>query len=181
VPRFCAYCGSAVRLLAPVVCPACGAAHWLKASRGGAALVSHEGRLLLVRRAHQPWLGYWCAPAGFCDGPEHPADTAVRETLEEAGVTIRVTGYLGHWVNEYLPGEEGGVEPQHAAVSYYNAVPTEGAAPAPDPREVSEVRWFDVDDLPTELAPPATFPAVLAAWREAARAGRLETPLPDLP
>ena len=35
---------------------------------------------------------------------------------------------------------------------------------------------FDV----AELAPPTTFPGVMAAWREAVRADRLETPLPDL-
>ena len=180
MPRFCAYCGGAIGVRAPVVCPSCGAEHWLQASRGGAALVVHAGRLLLVRRAQQPWLGDWCAPAGFCDGPEHPADTAVRETREEAGLRVRITGYLGHWVSEYLPGDEEGVEPQYAAVSYYHAVPVDAVEPAADLHEISEARWFGIDEIPPGLAPPETFPVVLAAWREAARAGRLAAPLPDL-
>ncbi len=123
MPRYCSSCGASIGRVAPVACQACGAEHWLKASRAGAALVVHDGRLLLTQRALEPWLGLWCAPSGFCDGPEHSAATAVRETREEVGLHVRVTGYLGHWVDEYLPGGEGGVEPQYCAVSYYHAVP----------------------------------------------------------
>jgi ADP-ribose pyrophosphatase YjhB (NUDIX family) len=177
MPRFCAYCGAAIGLRAPVACPSCGSEHWLKASRAGAALVVHEGRLLLTRRAHEPWRDRWCAPSGFCDGPEHPAATAERETLEEVGLRVRAIGYLGHWIDEYLPGGEGGVEPQWCAVSYYHAVPMNGLELQHDPAEVAEVGWFLPDELPPELAPPRNGPRIYAAWREAFRAGRLETPL----
>lgn len=27
---------------------------------------------MLVRRAHEPWNGLWCAPSGFCEHDEHP-------------------------------------------------------------------------------------------------------------
>jgi 8-oxo-dGTP diphosphatase len=179
VPRFCPSCGAAIGLQAPVACPGCGREHWLGASRAGAALVAHEGRLLLTRRAHEPWLGLWCAPSGFCDGPEHPAVTAERETLEEVGLRVRVTGYLGHWVDEYLPGDEDGVEPEYCAVSYYHAVPVEPVELRGDPAEVGEMRWFAPDELPAALAPPLNGPRIYAAWREAFRGGQLETPLPD--
>ena len=100
MPRFCSACGAPIAEIAPVACASCGAEHWLTASRAAAALVVHEGRLLLTRRALEPWFGLWCAPSGFCDGPEHPATTAERETLEEVGLRVHVTGYLGHWVDE---------------------------------------------------------------------------------
>ena len=173
-------CGASLGARGPVVCRVCGAEHWLKASRAGAALVVHDGRVLLTRRGHDPWRGRWCAPSGFCDGPEHPAATAERETLEEVGLRIRLTGYLGHWVDEYLPGGEDGVEPQWCAVSYYHAVPAGGLELERDPAEVSETEWFAPDELPDELAPPLNGPRIFAAWAEAFRAGRLETPLPDL-
>jgi 8-oxo-dGTP diphosphatase len=180
MPRFCSRCGAPVGVRAPVACPACGAEHWLNASRAGAALVVHDGRLLLTRRAHEPWLGRWCVPSGFCDGPEHPAATAERETFEEVGLRIHVTGYLGHWVDEYLPGGEDGVEPQWCAVSYYHAVPAGEVELRLQPGEVGEAGWFPANALPDELAPPLNGPRILAAWQEALRAGRLETPLPDL-
>lgn len=179
MPRFCSSCGAAVGGRAPVACPACGAQHWSKASRSGAALVVHGGRLLLTQRAHEPWRGLWCAPSGFCDGPEHPAATAERETFEEVGLRVRVTGYLGHWVDEYRPGGEDGAEPEWCAVSYYHAVPLGGLDLHYQDVEVSAAVWFRPDELPSELAPPANASRIYSAWLDAFCAGRLETRLPD--
>jgi ADP-ribose pyrophosphatase YjhB (NUDIX family) len=180
VPRFCKYCGAAIGLQAPTTCPSCGREHWLNASRAGAALVVHDGRLLLTRRALEPWRGRWCAPSGFCEGPEHPAATAERETFEEVGLRVRLVGYLGHWVDEYLPGGHDGAEPQYCAVSYYHAVPLDGLELRYQQGEVSEAQWFGADELPSELAPPRNGPEIFAAWREAFLAGRLESSLPDV-
>jgi ADP-ribose pyrophosphatase YjhB (NUDIX family) len=180
MPRFCSACGAPIGATAPVACPSCGVEHWLTASRASAALVVHDGRLLLTQRALEPWLGLWCSPSGFCDGPEHPVATAERETLEEVGLRVRVIGYLGHWVDEYVPGREGGVEPQWCAVSYYHAVPVEMSELRFQENEVSDAGWFRPDELPGELAPEVNGQRIYAAWREAFRAGRLETPIPDL-
>ena len=139
----------------------------------------HEGKLLLTRRAIEPWRGRWCVPSGFCDGGEHPIDAAERESLEEAGVRVRVIGYLGHWIDEYLPGTADGDDTQYCAVSYYHAVPLETPRAERDELEVREVAWFDPDELPAELAPPGNGAAIYAAWRTAFAAGHLETPLPD--
>ena len=163
-----------------MACPSCGREHWLNASPAGAALVVADGRLLLTRRALEPWRGLWCAPSGFCEGHEHPADAAVRESLEEVGLRVRVVGYLGHWIDEYLPGGDGGVEPQYCAVSYYHAVPVDGAELALDSAEVADARWFAADELPDALAPAVNGGRIFGAWRDAFRAGRLEAPLPDL-
>ena len=179
MPRVCANCGAEIGTCAPVICTAWGKEHWLTASRAAAALVVNDGCLLLTQRAHEPWRGRWCAPSGFCDGPEHPAATAERETLEEVGLRVRLIGYLGHWVDEYVPGGDGGVEPQWCAVSYYHAVPVGDLEVRFDPHEVSEAEWFSPDELPIELAPPVNGPRIYAAWLEAFRGGRLETPLPD--
>lgn len=179
MPRFCSACGGAIGAHAPVACPVCGHEHWSNASPGGTALVVHDGRLLLVRRAHDPWRGLWCAPGGFCDGPEHPATAAERETLEETGLRVRVVGYLGVWVYEYLPGSADGVDPRYCAVSYYHAAPVQEVELACDPAEVAEARWFAPDELPAELAPPESAPRIYGAWREAIAAGRRATPLPD--
>ena len=132
-------------------------------------MVVRDGRLLLVRRAHDPWRGLWCAPGGFCEPDEHPADAAARETLEEAGLAVRITGYLGIWVSRY--------DGDWISVAYYHAVP-EGHVGAPG-AEVDDLRWFAPSELPTGVAPPGTFERVLAAWSRAAAEGRTETPLDD--
>lgn len=129
--------------------------------------------MLLVQRAYigSPWHGAWCAPGGFCEVGEHPIETAEREVLEETGLRVTVTGYIGVWVDEYAdePGQAGA---DVINVAYYSAVPTRGAQADFDPTEVSEVCWFAWEELPRELAPPGTLAAVL----DAVRAG---TPMPD--
>jgi 8-oxo-dGTP diphosphatase len=179
MPRFCSACGASVGVRAPTACPACGSPHWLNASPAAGTLVVDGGRLLLTRRAIEPWRGMWCAPSGFCDGPEHPAPCAEREAFEETGVRARVVGYLGHWIDEYAPGAADGTDPQYCAVSYYHAVPTEQPRARVDGTEVAEVRWFPADELPEGLAPPGNGPRIYRAWRDAFSSGRLETPLPD--
>jgi 8-oxo-dGTP pyrophosphatase MutT (NUDIX family) len=104
---------------------------------------------------------------------------AEREAFEEAGIRVRVVGYLGHWIDEYLPAGEDGSDPQYCAVSYYHAVPSEEPAVVQDGDEVTELAWFAPDELPTEFAPPGNGPNIYAAWRVALLAGRLETALPD--
>src|SRR5438270_9474245 len=138
--RFCAACGARLPPPPPpTVCGACGRAVWRNAKPGAAALVVRDGRLLLVRRAHDPWRGAWCAPSGFCDGDEHPILTAEREAFEETGIRTRVTGFLGIWA---VPYGEAGPGAETVAVAYYHASPVGHERGARDPAEAAEVGWF---------------------------------------
>jgi 8-oxo-dGTP diphosphatase len=131
-------------------------------SSAAGALVVHDGKLLLLRRAIEPWRGAWCAPGGFCDEGEHPIETVEREALEETGLRVAVTGYIGVWVDEYAD-EQAAPGVDVINVAYYTAVPLGGPAGSVDDTEVSARRWFPRDELPRSLAPPRTLSAVLAA------------------
>jgi ADP-ribose pyrophosphatase YjhB (NUDIX family) len=54
----------------------------------------------MVQRAHQPFVGDWTIPAGYCEWEENPAETAVRELKEETGLDVSITKvfkiYSGH-------------------------------------------------------------------------------------
>ena len=128
----------------------------------------HEERVLLVRRANRdsPWYDSWCAPGGFCEVGEHPAETAVREVGEEAGLDVGIDRYLGTWVDVYAD-DSSEPDAEIINVAYYLAELEGNAERAPDPAEVSEVGWFGWDELPRELSPPGTLEAVLAAARVA--------------
>ena len=121
----------------------------------------------------------WCAPGGFCDESEHPIETVEREVAEETGLPVQVTGFIGIWLTHYadVPDPESGT----IAVAYYHAEPSGPPSGQVDPAEVAEVGWFAWEELPEELAPPDTLPAVLAAWRADLLAHRTRTPLPDRP
>jgi 8-oxo-dGTP diphosphatase len=171
----CSACGAALPGRPPVACPVCGAEHWRNAKPCAGALVTDgDGRLLLLRRNTEPWLGWWDIPGGFCDAEEHPMATAAREAREETGIAVEVTGYLGMWLDRY-PGPD---DPDHVVTlnAYYHATagPVMGE---PDPYETAEIGWFAPDELPDVAFDHAR--EVLAAWRDAVGDGRTVTPLPD--
>ena len=59
-----------------------------------ATLVVNQTRFLMVEEVidGQIWINQ---PAGHVEPGEHPADSAIRETREETGYAIELTGFLG--------------------------------------------------------------------------------------
>lgn len=121
------------------LCRYCGFIHFDDPKVAVAALVSGGGRVLLVRRAAIPRIGYWALPAGYMDADELPEEALAREIVEETGVTVRVLGLhaiapLAGWAQ------------RRGILLLYRAEPVGGAlAPADD---VSEVAWFTADEIP---------------------------------
>src|SRR5438128_211926 len=56
------------------------------------AILDREKGLLLCKHADKD---IWVTPGGLIEPGEHPADAAVRETWEETGLTVEITGVLG--------------------------------------------------------------------------------------
>jgi 8-oxo-dGTP diphosphatase len=52
-------------------------------------------RVVLIRRATDPGRGLWSYPGGYLEMGETLEEGAVRETREETGLTVRITGLLG--------------------------------------------------------------------------------------
>ena len=177
---YCSACAAALPDRPPVRCPGCGTEHYRNAKPCAGVLVTDAGgRLLLLRRAREPWQGRWDIPGGFCDGDEHPLEAAVREAREETGFDVEVTGFLGMWLDHY-PDPADREDPKTTLNAYYHA--TAGAEVGrPDDEETTELGWFGAGDLPPEIAFPHHAEAVLAAWQAAVREGRTVTPLPDRP
>ena len=101
------------------------------------------GRILLVRLAD----GGWATIGGVVEPDESPAEAAVRETREEAGVDIALGPILGAvggpaFRVRYPNGDE------TAYVSVVYDATVVGGTPAPDHEETVEVGWF----APGELA-----------------------------
>ncbi len=54
-----------------------------------AVFARDTGRLLLIRRAHEPFKGMWAFPGGYLEeGKEDVYQAGVRELLEETGVRV---------------------------------------------------------------------------------------------
>lgn len=121
------------------VCPQCGWIHFADPKVAAAVLVERDGRVLLVRRANDPFRGLWTLPAGFVDAEEDPAEAAARECFEETGLSVRVTRVL-----DVIAGRE---HPRGADfVIVYQAEAVSGEISARD--DADAAGWFPRDDLP---------------------------------
>lgn len=99
--KFCPQCASL--LIAADVdgcqrlkCPACDFVHWDNPIPVVAAIVEHEGKVILTRSKGWPekWLG---VVAGFLEKDETPEQGALREVKEELGLDGEIVSFIGHY------------------------------------------------------------------------------------
>jgi ADP-ribose pyrophosphatase YjhB (NUDIX family) len=105
-------------------------------------VTDEEDRVLLIRRTDN---GLWAIPGGAQDFGEYIAETAVRETKEEAGIDIEVTGLVGVYTNpnHVMAYTDGEVRQQFSIcfrARYLSGKPTPSD-------ESSEVRWIRQNEL----------------------------------
>ncbi len=117
--------------------------------------LERDGRVLMVRRARDPFAGCWEFPGGYVDLGETPMMAAVREAREELGVDVELTAALGVFVVEWEPGE-------YVQVHLF-AARSDGEIVS-DPSEIAEFRWCAAGDAPdVALLSPGTA-ARFEAW-----------------
>ena len=149
--KFCAACGGALTPVTephgPQKCVSCGAMFFRNSKPCAGALVVRAGRVLLVRRAIEPFKDHWDIPGGFLNEGEHPEEGVQREVLEETGLRVRLAGFLGIYMDRY-----GGADAEERTLNiYYLAEPVDDAEPrAAD--DASEIGWFAPDEVPAKMA-----------------------------
>ncbi len=142
-------------------CPRCGYVHYLDPKVAVAVVLGDGDGVLLGRRCVAPGAGLWSFPAGYVNRGEVLEDAAIREVLEEVGLTVELTGIVGVY------SELG----QPVVLVVYSGEVNAGE-PTPDGLEVSEVRRFPLERLPDDLAFPHDR-RVLEDWKQALQTGRL--------
>jgi NAD+ diphosphatase len=80
-------------------CPACDFVHWDNPVPVVAAIVEHEGKVILTRNKGWPdkWLGI---VAGFLEKGETPETGVLREVREELGLEGEIVSFIGHYAFE---------------------------------------------------------------------------------
>ena len=98
--------------------------------------------------------GTWELPGGRVDVGETAVDAAVRETAEEAGVRVLITGFAGLFSDpgHVVRSPDGEVRQQFAVLFRARAL---GGIPHGDLHETSEAAWVALTDLPGLPMEPA--------------------------
>ena len=76
-------------------CPECGFVYWNNPKPACSVIIGKNHKVLMLRRGREPLKGYWVLPGGFIEYEEEPRDAAIRETKEETGLDIEITGLVG--------------------------------------------------------------------------------------
>ena len=179
--RFCPRCAAPLAAAPPetgarpgatvgqVSCAACGLVAWANPAPTASALVEDaQGRLLLGRRAREPYSGCWDTPGGFLEEDEHPLAALVREVREETGLACVPGTYVGSWLDTYGEPGDGVLHTLNLFWEVQLVAPAAGE-PAPTPvaaDDIAELAWFAHDELPPrEEIAFGCVPLVLEEWR----------------
>ncbi|MFJ3214792.1 NUDIX hydrolase [Kitasatospora sp. NPDC086801] len=116
-----------------------------------AAIVVHEGRVLMVRRRVSEGQLSWQFPAGEIEAGESPEEAAVRETAEETGLAVAAVKLLGERVH-----------PKTGRLMSYTACEAvSGTAEVVDTDELDQLAWVALAEIP-EYVPYGLFEPVQA-------------------
>jgi 8-oxo-dGTP pyrophosphatase MutT (NUDIX family) len=138
------------------------------------AILDERMRVLLCLHRDK---NIWVAPGGLVEPGEQPADAAVRETWEETGLLVEITGILGVYggpdlIIDYPNGDRA------AYIDTIFRARVAGGTLRPDGEEVLDVRYFRQDEIPSlahskwlDTALPAVFSSdgtshfIASSWR----------------
>jgi len=105
-----------------------------------------KARLLLINRKHEPYQGQWAIPGGFIEMDEELEDAAARELAEETGLTgipleqMRTFGTVGR-------------DPRGRQITIvFMGIAGEEQTDVRAADDAAQVRWFDIDRLPANMA-----------------------------
>jgi len=151
--RFCQRCGGLLTSIRRPddsrpreICTICERVNYRNAKPCAGALVERDGHLLLVRRAIEPYRGYWDIPGGFLEADEHPETGAAREVREETGLQVELTDLFGIYMGCYSYDDRGA-----ACLNIYYSARVIGGAERPSD-DAAELAWFSPDELPGTIA-----------------------------
>jgi len=146
--RFCSLCSAelAENKEGNLGCTRCSFVNYRNPRPTATALVLHNNKLLLTKRAREPFKNWWDLPGGFLHRNETPDVGALRELKEETGLDIKIIKQFGIYTGTY-PSD---TEPfDIISIVYVAESPTANLGAYDD---VCESRWFSKQEIPSEIA-----------------------------
>jgi mutator protein MutT len=128
----------------------------------GASIAVFKDRcVLLVRRAHPPYAGFWSLPGGKIEAGETAKDAVRRELQEETGIEIEIEGVVD--TVKIAPGEGDDTVTYRLTVFYGR--PVGGSLKVGGDAEAAE--WMHLDDVEKLAMTPGTADLIWVAAHRA--------------
>jgi 8-oxo-dGTP diphosphatase len=121
----------------------------------GGVIKDEQGRLLLIKRGHEPGAGLWSLPGGRIEPGETDAEALVREMIEETGLQVEPGRLLGR---VRRPGRDGDV----IDIRDYAATVISGTLRPGD--DAADAMWVSAADIGS-LAVTEGLVEVLTEWQ----------------
>ncbi len=119
---------------------------------GVGSIIVKDGRVVLIKRGHQPLEGEWSIPGGVLEVGETLREGVIREAREETGLEIEPLDLLGVF-DRVLRDAKGQVLYHYVLVDFLCRI-TGGELRASG--DAAEARWFAPEELATLSLPPDT-------------------------
>lgn len=141
--NFCPECGNAITSDSePPHCDHCDSTYYRNAKPCASVLPIKDGKVLLGKRAQNPYKGAYDIIGGFMEADELPEAAALREAKEETGLDMEIVSLLGVYNDQY--GEGG----DRTLNLHYIAKITGGEMLAMD--DIAALEWVDIADVPLD-------------------------------
>ncbi len=105
-----------------------------------------KDKVLLINRGNEPFKGKWALPGGFVGMDEELEDAVARELEEETGLAtvqleqMRTFGTVGR-------------DPRGRMITIvFMGIATEGQTKIKAGDDAAQAQWFDIENLPKEMA-----------------------------
>lgn len=131
---------------------------------GVGAIIVEEDRVLLVKRGHAPLMGEWSIPGGVLEVGETLREAAVREALEETGLTVEPADLLGVYDRILRDADERTLY-HYVLIDFLCRRVTGEAKPSGD---AIEVRWFTRQEVERLALPDDTQEVIRLGFEKAA-------------
>ena len=121
---------------------------------GAGVFVYRDGKVLLQKRKDNLC---WAIHGGGVEMGEKVEDAARRELREETGLTANKLELVGVFSGENMMYTYPNGDKVYIVAINYVCCDFSGEL-LPETDETSELKWFDIDDLPKDINPPDTEP-----------------------
>jgi ADP-ribose pyrophosphatase YjhB (NUDIX family) len=140
--KYCPQCKNDMELVnGNSHCATCDITVYKNVVGAAAICIIRGGKVLLSRRAIEPFKGGYDLIGGFIIPGETPEAAAIREAKEETGLEVKVTGLLGIYSDQYGEGSF------TLGIHYLGEI-IDGEQHAGD--DAASLEWVSIDDIPEE-------------------------------